>query len=177
VLQSRDGLTPASPAQILLDGANGVGLDPREHFPAAATSLPLAAFALVVAIVVVRTRLRRPLFTAALLAFAVPGLVLVLAQRGDAPAARPALASQVRQAVEQLSDEVRWPRTRARVVREDDDVLFPVGRYALPGRAAAAAGVDGGLEQLELLELRGSSLTAGCRTEADNGHRVCGAGP
>jgi hypothetical protein len=55
------------------------------------------------------------------------------------------------------------------VVREDDDVLFPVGRYVLPSRPPVDAGV--------LLELRGPSLVTACRTDEGNGHRVCGSGP
>jgi len=65
---------------------------------------------------------------------------------------------------------VGWPRTSAQVVREDDDVLFPVGRYALPSRPPLG---DAGVH----LELRGPSLAPDCRTDEASGHRVCGSGP
>lgn len=128
--------------------------------------------ALALALGVLRTRLhtrRGPLLAGLLLLGALPGLWQVLTQRADAPASRGALAGEVREAVAAVQAEVGWPATRARVVREDDDVLFPVGRYALPSRPPLDAGVQ--------LELRGPSLQAACFTEAATGHRVCGSGP
>jgi hypothetical protein len=130
----------------------------------------VAALALGVALGWWRTRLRRPLLGGLLLLGALPGLALVMAQRGDAPPSRGAMAQQVEAAIAAVQLEVGWPRTFAQVVREDDDVLFPVGRYALPSRPPLA---DAG----SLLELRGPSLEAGCRTDEATGHRVCGSGP
>lgn len=133
----------------------------------------VAGVAMALALGVLRTqaagRARGWLLAGLLTLGALPGLWQVLTQRADAPPSRGELAGEVREAVAAVQAEVGWPRTRARVVREDDDVLFPVGRYALPSRPPLDAGV--------LLELRGPSLRAACRTEEATGHRVCGSGP
>ena len=59
-----------------------------------------------------------------------------------------------------------WPEPVA-VVRDDDDVLFPLGRYAIPTRTALDAGVH-------TIELRGTRLSVTCRGYAPI---ICGDAP
>ena len=144
---------------IVIDGANGVTSAPRAHFPEAAWFLALA----VIVAVVVRL-VRRPVVTAAVLVVAaIPGFVHVLALRGDALLRRPAMADSIRTTLTDLQRRAPWPAVT--VVREDDDVLFPLGRYALPSRTGG---------QVEL-ELRAGPVGQVCRQEAQR--VICGAGP
>jgi hypothetical protein len=115
---------------ILIDGANGVTSAPRAHFPQAGLWL---AVAIVVAVVV--RLVRRPVVAVALLALgSLPGLVHVLALRADSPIKRGAMTDSIKVTLGDLQTRVPWPQSQVTVVREEDDVLFPLGRYALPSR-------------------------------------------
>lgn len=140
----------ATPEAVLLDGANGVTNASRQHFPDATLMLAIAA------VVAVAVRwIRRPALVAALLLGAsIPGFVHVLALRGDAPLARPKAAAAITTTVSDLQAKVPWPGTPVKVVHEEDDVLFPLGRYAVPGRVEP----QGAAVELELgLGLLGST--------------------
>jgi len=100
------------------------------------------------------------------LAGALPGLAVVLWFRADAPVNRPEVARVIERDLGQLQAAVPWPMTPVNVVREDDDVLFPLGRYALADPSERAARRDAA-------GVVGSQLGAGCRTEANQ--VVCGA--
>lgn len=152
----------------MLDGANSVSGAPRAHFPEAALSLSVAGLALLVTVVAVRTK-RAALVVPALLGLAaLPGLFALVVRRADAPMNRAALTALVKVGVNDLKAQAAWPQASLQVVRDDDDVLFPLARYAWPSRGA----VDGGVE----LELRGSALITACHHEAASGHVVCGVG-
>jgi hypothetical protein len=154
----------STPESIVIDGANGVTREAREHFPSAGLSLGVSVVVLLVAAVVLR-RGPRWLVLVVLGLAALPGLVHVLALRADAPAGRGAVAGTIAGNLADLQARAPWPGVT--LVREDDDVMFPLTRYAVPGRAR----VDGGVE----LETRGAKLGEPCRVE---GARViCGAGP
>lgn len=146
---------------ILIDGANGVTSAPRAHFPHAGIFI---AIALVVAVIFRVVKRPRILF-ALLAAGALPGAVHVLVLRGDAPLRRGGMAEAVRVTLRDLQNRVPWPGSKVSVVREDDDVLFPLGRYALPSRNT------GPVE----LELRSGVLGQVCRAEAQR--VICGGGP
>lgn len=154
---------------IIIDGANGVTPAPRHAFPDAGVSLGLAVL-VVVATLALR---RRPFTTWALpvllLLAAVPGLVHVVALRADAPLARPVLAAKVDQTLDAMQHAVPWPRP-VHVAREEDDVLYPFVRYAVPSRSDSAPGV------IEL-EVAGEHLPAKCRVEAPSGRVFCGDAP
>ncbi len=145
----------------MLDGANGVSGAPRQHFPDAAVAGGVAGLAFVLTVLLLRKR--TSWIFAVMLLGAVPGAWLVLGARADAPLQRAALAVAVEGTISQIETAAPWPGTK--VVREDDDVLFPLTRYAVPTR-----GDTSGVE----LEVRGSSLSAQCREEA--GRKICGAG-
>lgn len=131
-----------SPGSILIDGANGVTTAPRAHFPQAGLWLAVA----VIVAVVVRV-VKRPAVVAVLLVLgALPGLVHVLALRADAPLQRPAMTEAIGVTLGDLQQRVPWPQRQVKVVREEDDVLFPLGRYALPSRPE----VSGAATELEL---------------------------
>lgn len=146
---------------ILIDGANGVTSAPRAQFPEAAIWL----FVAVVVAAIVRLVKRPQVVVWFLVLGGVPGFVHVLALRADAPLRRAAMAESVSATLGELQRLVPWPATRVSVVREDDDVLFPLGRYALPSRGA------GPVE----LELRTGPLGSVCRAESQR--VICGAGP
>lgn len=131
-----------SQGSILIDGANGVTTAPRAHFPQASWWLVVAVIVAVVTRVV-----KRPAVVAALLVVAaVPGFVHVLALRADAPLQRPAMTEAIGVTLRDLQQRVPWPAQQVKVVREEDDVLFPLGRYALPSRPE----VSGAALELEL---------------------------
>lgn len=159
--------TLSTAESIVLDGANGVTRAPHEHFPSAGLSGGLFLIAALVTAVLLRRGPRWPL--GALLALAaVPGLIHVLVLRADAPASRGAMADTISRTLGELRARAPWPQSRVVIAREDDDVLFPLTRYAVPGRLAPTG------PAIEL-ETRGSLLGQPCRTE---GARViCGAGP
>ncbi len=154
----------------MLDGANGVTSAPRHGFPDAggAVALGLAA---VVALVVARWAGPRARWgvVAAVIAACVPGALQVLVWRADAPANRSALTAHIVGTLGEIDQRVHWPTTPVHVAVEDDDVLFPLGRYAVPTRRSSAG--PGVLE----LELRGAVLQAHC-VERD-ARVVCGATP
>ncbi len=144
----------------MLDGANAVTGAPRAHFPDALLSGGIAAIAFIAALFLWR---KRPAWIWALLAMAaLPGLWVVVAVRADGPVQRLALASTIEGTLSELQSHT----PNARIVREDDDVLFPLTRYAAPTRHGRT-----GPE----LEVRGSALKAQCREEL--GRVICGAGP
>lgn len=151
----------ATSESILIDGANGVTSAPRAHCPHAGVWL---AVAIVVAVVV---RLaRRPVVAVTLLVLgSLPGLVHVLALRADSPIRRGAMSDSIKVTLGDLQTRVPWPQSQVTVVREEDDVLFPLGRYALPSRTGGP---------LELV-IGAGPLGQACRQE---GLRVtCGAPP
>ncbi len=150
----------------MVDGANGVSGAPRQHFPDAGLSAATALVAFAVALVALRRGSGRRVLAVVLALSALPGLFTVVARRADAPATRGAVATQVRSTLSELVAVGGWPAHPAQVTREDDDVLHPLLRYALPSRP------PGGALQLEV---RGSKLGAGCTRTADTA--VCGAGP
>lgn len=120
----------ATSESILIDGANGVTSAPRAHFPQAGAWLAVA----IVVVVVVRW-VKRPVVAVVLLALgSLPGLVHVLALRADSPLERGAMTDSIKVTLDDLQTRVPWPQSRVTVVREEDDVLFPLGRYALPSR-------------------------------------------
>lgn len=152
--------TLATSESILIDGANGVTSAPRAHFPHGGLWLSVAFI-----VVVVARLLKRPALTVVLLLLAaVPGLIHVIALRGDAPVQRGALADSIASTLGSMQTQLAWPKREVSVVREDD-LLFPLGRYALPNRTV------GPLE----VELRNGPLGQGCREEAQR--VICGAGP
>ncbi|MFZ5441274.1 MAG: hypothetical protein ACOZQL_14800 [Myxococcota bacterium] len=157
--------TLSTPESIVIDGANGVRRDAREHFPHGAAALGVGVVVVVAAAVLWR-RLPRWAMAVALGVAALPGLAHVLVLRADAPASRPALATTIASTLEDLQRQAPWPRVK--LVREDDDVLFPLTRYAVPGRAPPVG------EAIEL-ETRGARLGVPCRSEG--ARVVCGAGP
>jgi hypothetical protein len=153
---------------VVLDGANGVSAEPRQHFPHAWSGGAITGLALVLTLLMLRLRARVWMIAVGLLCAAVPGGVIALAVRADAPLKRPALASEVRGALVELQARAPWRGGHVRLMREDDDVLFPLGRYAIPTRPEAnPPSID--------LELRGGSLKAQCRWEGR--HLVCGGDP
>ena len=159
----------STPEAIVLDGANSVSGAPRAHFPEAALSLSLAGLALLVTVVAVRTK-RAALVVPVMLGLAaLPGLYAVAVQRADAPTKRAALTALVKVGVNDLKNQAAWPQASMQVVRDDDDVLFPLARYAWPSRPT----VDGGVA----IELRGSALMTACHRDVTSNHVVCGIGP
>jgi hypothetical protein len=158
-----------TPESIVLDGANSVAGAPRLHFPDATVGLVAGAVVLVVTLVSLRVRRAKVVLPVVLLLAALPGAVHVLVRRADAPGQRATLATRVVVGVEDLARVAPWPDAMVRVVRDDDDVLFPLARYAWPSRPAVDAGVE--------VELRGGLLTTACRRDATTGHVVCGVGP
>ena len=124
--------------------------------------------ALVGALLWQRLRARRSVLAVLLLAAAVPGAIGVLVWRGDAPARRDELAEEVQEAVEEIETRAPWPGPVA-VVRETDDVRFPLGRYALPTRSTPAT------PSVEL-ELVGGKLATDCAPDPATQHIVCGDG-
>ena len=153
----------ATSESILVDGANGVTSAPRAHFPEMGVWLAVA----VVVAVVVRVVKRPAVAVVLLLLGAIPGFVHVLALRADAPFTRAVMTESIRTTLGDLQTRVPWPQSRVQVVREEDDVLFPLGRYALPSRPVP----DGGAIELEL---RGGPLGQTCRQE--NQRVICGGG-
>ncbi|MBK7864890.1 MAG: hypothetical protein IPJ65_41095 [Archangiaceae bacterium] len=162
-----DALVLGTPESIVLDGANAVMGDPRAHFPRAGLSLGLSAAMLVLGVLFLR---RRPRWLALLLAASMlPGLWQVVAVRADAVPHRGELARAVRRTLDDVQAKAPWPGP-VRVVREDDDVLFPLVRYAVPTRPP----VSGPAVELEV---RAGPLGAPCGLDPVSGHLVCGAGP
>ncbi len=152
--------TLATSESILVDGANAVTSAPRAHFPHGDLWLALAFVVLVVA-----RMLKRPALTVVLLLLAaVPGFIHVVALRGDAPMQRGALTSSIATSLQSMQTQVPWPQPQVWVVREDD-LFFPLGRYALPNRTVGPIKV----------ELRNGPLGQGCREEAQR--VICGSSP
>ena len=151
----------------MLDGANAVGAESRQQFPDATLSLVLAALALIVTVGVLRRRSKRALVAIALALTAIPGATMVLVRRADAPLHRPATAQLVRATLDDLQHRMPWPQTAVQVTREDDDVLYPLVRYALPTRAVFPP-------PTMWLDARGGLL--GPRCSGDQ-RLICGVGP
>lgn len=162
-----DALVLGTPEAIVLDGANAVMSDPRAHFPRAQLSLGLAGVTVVLGLLFLR---RRPRALALVLALsAIPGLVQVLSARADAPGRRAELARAIHVTLDDVQAKAPWPGP-VRVVREEDDVLFPLVRYAVPTRPPIAG------PAVELEALAGP-LGAACTVDPVSGHVVCGAKP
>lgn len=162
-----DSSVLATSESILIDGANGVTSAPRAHFPLGGLWLGLA----IVVAVAARWVKKPTLAVAFLIAGGLPGLVHVLVLRADAPLARGAMTASIGTTLGELQTRVPWPASQVVVVREDDDVLFPIGRYALPSRSSRAESRDAGVIELEL---RGGPLGSACRQDAQR--VTCGAG-
>ncbi len=165
-----DSLSLSTPESVVLDGANGVLAEPRQHFPHAPLFSVIAVVALVGAFLWLRPGARRLGLFAALLLAAVPGSVVVVALRADAPLRRDALAEQLDDTLDEVQAHAPWPGPPVAVVKEEDDVLFPLGRYALPARPS---GVTPAVE----LELLGHRLDVTCRRGVPARHVVCGGAP
>lgn len=160
-----DDCTLVSPEAIVIDGANGVTQAPRQHFPDAMVEGGVAVFAVLVALVLRRFAARAvPLV---LVALAVPGFLHVFVWRGDAPGKRGELSREVSETMVEFARVAPWPAARVNVVYEEDDVLFPLLRYARPTREAA----DGGVA----LEVIGTNLQMTCVEKP--GRIVCGDTP
>jgi len=151
-----DAAALTTPESVVLDGANGVSLEPRQHFPQGPLSLAFGALTVVVVLMVFRLERSRGAIAGLLLGAALPGLWLVVATRADAPLRRVAMTAPIRSSLAEVMSKVPWPRTPVTVLPEDDDVLFPLLRYALPTRPT----FDGGALQLEV---RGHSLPVRCQ--------------
>lgn len=156
--------TLTTPESIVLDGANGVTRASREHFPAGGWALAGGLVVLLLAITLWR-RAPRWALVGVLVIAALPGLAHVLLLRADAPASRPAVTSVIAATLAELQRRAPWPKVK--LVREDDDVLFPLTRYAVPGRAPPPP------DAIEL-ETRGAKLGEPCR--AEGARVICGAG-
>lgn len=150
---SSEGLSTTE--ALVIDGANGVTRAPRLGFPDAGWQLALGVVVLLAALVVGRTRLgsRRAVLAAVLLAGAGLGLVHVAVLRADAPLARWQAASPIVDSMESLARVTPWPAPIA-FSREDDDVTFPLTRYAAPTRAAGTPAVT--------LDVRGTTFPVTC---------------
>lgn len=158
---ARDSLTTAE--AVVLDGANGVTQAPRAHLGFSGVVLLLGA---ALALRVLFSRGPRWLWPVVLGVAAVPGLVEVLVVRADAPVKRISMAKVVRSTLAEMQALAPWPAAVAG--QEEDDVLFPLARYAIPGRRPSPpTGV--------VLDVRGGRLGAGCQVLA--GHVQCGAPP
>lgn len=145
--------TLATTEALVIDGTNGVTRASREGFPEAPLSLGLAGAALVLTVFVVRRAPKwLPLILFAPAAF---GLGHVFVARGDAPAHRRQIAAPIAKSLEALQTAAPWPIVPISIVREDDDVTFPLSRYAVPTRPP----VDGGVQ----LSVQGASLPLGCQ--------------
>ena len=131
---------------IVLDGANGVTGAPRAQFPHGPEMFGVAIVVAWGLWALQRRRLGRGAAIVMILA-AVPGLFQVLHTRADSPSRRSEMAAAIQVTLSDLQTRVPWPKVRPRIVREEDDVLFPLGRYALPERLSTKLGP----EELELL--------------------------
>lgn len=157
-LGSDDPSAITSRELVVLDGANGVTQAPRLRFPDAAPGLMVALGALLFGAWLLRMKpALAPRALPLLLGLAaIPGLMGVLAVRADAPLKRQALAQTIETTIREIEIAAPWPEA-VNVVHEDDDVLFPLARYAIPTRTKH------GIE----LEVRGSKLEATCRSDAN----------
>lgn len=160
-----DDCTLGSPEAIVIDGANGVTQAPRQHFPHAAQEFSVAVLAVLVALVLRRVASRW--VPVLLVALAVPGFLHVFAWRGDAPGKRSELSREVRETMAEFARVAPWPSARVNVTYEEDDVLFPLLRYARPTREV----FDGGTA----LEVVGTNLQMTCAEKAVR--IVCGDTP
>ena len=160
-----DDCTLGSPEAIVIDGANGVTQAPRQHFPQAAQEFGIALLAVLVALTLRRFAARWvPLV---LVALAVPGFLHVFVWRGDAPVKRRELSREVSETMAEFARVAPWPSARVNVAYEEDDVLFPLLRYARPTREA----FDGGTP----LDVVGTNLQMTCAEKS--GRIVCGDTP
>ncbi len=151
---------------IVIDGANGVTPAPRLGFPDAGVCLGLAVLVAVATLALRRRPFAKWVLPALLLLAAVPGMVHVVGLRADAPLERPVLAAKIEHTLDALQHAAPWPRP-VHVAREEDDVLYPFVRYAVPSRSESAPGV------IEL-EVAGEHVPAECRVEAPSGRVFCG---
>ncbi len=154
--------TLTTPETIIVDGANGVTRAPRTHFPFAGWELGVALVAVALAFALRRRRAAVPLL---LVLAALPGFTHVFFLRADAPTNRDELSEQVSSSMAEFARFVPWPSMPVTVVHEDDDVLFPLLRYARPTRPVAPGATP--------LEVRGASLRVQCSTLP--GRIICGA--
>lgn len=165
-----DSFALARAEAILLDGANSVSGQPRAGFSAAVASSAVAVVAGIVVFAWLRGRRPRWLLAALAVVAAAPGAWCVLALRGDAPLKRPAMAARIESSLGTLERQAPWPATPVAIVHEDDDVLFPLGRYAWPSRPALHA-------PSARIELRGASLDVECAPDLARGTVVCREAP
>jgi hypothetical protein len=166
-------MTRGVPAQTLtttealvIDGPNGVTRASREQFPDAGLSAAVAVTGVLLGAVLVR---RAPRWLPLLAALpATLGLWEVWVHRLDAPAHRAVPAEVLADSVATLRSAAPWPLVPVEVVKEGDDVTFPLSRYAVPERSAKGA--------LLRLEVDGRTLPLSCRDEP-GGRVVCGGPP
>lgn len=147
---------------VVLDGANAVTHAPRMHFPQGG---PFVAFAVIVVVVARALFTRGPKWALPVLLgiAALPGLYEVLVARPDAPMHRAEMTAEIASTLGAMQRLAPWPGSVAG--EEDDDVLFPLSRYAIPGRKPL--GVPG-----PILETHGSKLDVPCTV--DGRHVRCG---
>jgi hypothetical protein len=140
---------------LVIHGANGVTRAAREGFPDAGWQGGVGLAALVLGLIVLRARgaWRRPAVTLALVAGGFAGLIQVALVRADAPVSRWMTVVPIRQSLETLAHLAPWPSPVA-FIREEDDVTFPLTRYAVPTRRPGPAAVT--------LDVRGSALPITC---------------
>lgn len=153
----------------MVDGANGVTNAPRQHFPQAPVFSFVALVGLLLSLLVLWRRRGAVLLGALAAAACVAGLWVVLAERADAPAQRPKTAQVVRRTLDDLQRRLRWPTRPVRVTREDNEVLFPLVRYALPSRPPPSS------TAIEL-ETFAQGLGSPCRSPTQN-RVVCDGAP
>ncbi len=143
---------------LLIHGANGVAGRSSAHFTwVAAGLLALLLSTRLISMTRLSNRIRCSALGLTLVFAAIPGLVHVLWLRGDAPLLRPHTAQTIHSTLDALQRLAPWPEPIA-VTHEDDDVMFPLARYAVPTRSPA----HGDARQLETY---GATLLQGCRTE------------
>ncbi|MFO0593972.1 MAG: hypothetical protein U0228_01675 [Myxococcaceae bacterium] len=137
---------------LVIDGANGITRATREQFPDASWSLAVCLAALVASAWLARRAPRWIPFV--LFLAAAPGLFHVFVARADAPLQRGATAAPIRQSLDELHRVAPWPNTPVTFSREEDDVTFPLTRYAVPARPPAANAVS--------LDVTGTRLPLRC---------------
>ncbi len=152
---------------VVIDGANGVTQAPRQHFPEAGWAIGAAVIVAALTLMLRRARAAMAIrvVSGLLLLGSAPGLIQVFGARADAPLHRPRVAEAVRSTLNTLAAAAPWPAP-IEVVREDDDVLFPLGRYAVPVRARSRP------QALEVI-IRGSRLQLSCSTPHQGEPVVC----
>jgi hypothetical protein len=146
---------------LVIHGANGVSQPPRPSWP----WLSLGAVLLLA--VVLRRTARKPsqhrtamcaALAMVLAGASMPGLWQVFVARADAPLKRTGAAAVIVQTLSELKQIAPWPAAVA-VSHEDDDVMFPLTRYAVPTRQFQK-------QPVLTLETYGTTLRQRCTLES-----------